>query len=68
MIQKGESFGYVEMICDSCSFSDSFEAANFREAYERAKEEGWRCHKKDDEFLDSCPACVEAWREKQNAN
>jgi hypothetical protein len=50
-------YGKIIFECDECG--DTFESntREFDEAWENAKDEGWRAYKEDGEWCHSCPDC-----------
>lgn len=52
----------LAIVCDSCSqgLIEAEEDEKFKELWERAKKIGWRAKKEDDdEWVHSCPECVD---------
>jgi hypothetical protein len=49
----------VTFFCDASGCGESFEAAgNFKDVWESAKDDGWRCFKNTDgEWEHRCPDC-----------
>ena len=53
--QKGQ---LISFYCDNCDEEKQVASHNFVEAWESAKEDGWRCFKNDEgEWEHICPDC-----------
>lgn len=47
-----------KFICDECQDVYEVNSHDFRDAWDEAKDEGWRCFKNsDDEWEHRCPEC-----------
>lgn len=51
--------GRVSFSCDSCPETHETDLRKWREAWDDAKEAGWRAAKIGGEWEHSCPACQE---------
>lgn len=69
VLRKGSSV-YFE--CDECGDAGTAEGLQgddqFRETWSMLREDGWRCHKEDDQWVHNCPECVKAWASNQISN
>lgn len=51
----------ITFTCDNCEADFEISGYDFREAWESANDDGWRCFKNDDdEWEHRCPDCVGA--------
>ena len=49
----------VRFICDRCQEEHEIQSHSFSDAWQSAKDDGWRCFKNDDdEWEHRCPDCV----------
>lgn len=49
----------ITFTCDQCGETFDISGGDFRDAWDSAKEDGWRCFKNDDdEWEHRCPECV----------
>lgn len=45
--------------CDNCGETFTISGGDFKDSWEAAKQDGWRCFKNDDEEWEHrCPDCV----------
>lgn len=49
---------HVVFVCDECEEIYEIESQDFKDAWDAAKQDGWRCFKNsDDEWEHRCPDC-----------
>lgn len=53
-----------EAECDFCDEVQTFEGSDFHEAWEAAKDEGWRCWNDEGGWTHCCPGCMEERKEQ----
>ncbi len=50
---------HIVFICDVCNDEYEIESHDFKDAWESAKDDGWRCFKDEDgDWVHRCPDCV----------
>ena len=54
--------GQIEFTCDDCGTESFGPADSFEVLKEDAYQAGWRTHKRDGEWQQACPQCVENWK------
>lgn len=49
-----------QVYCDVCPSGEEFFAESWNDLMAQMREEGWKSHRRGEEWKRSCPACTEA--------